>query len=279
MSPNGVRRAGFGDGPDAGDRLFDAILASPSGVVFTDDEWDETWRRITTSDGLVHLEIPELLGELAAMARRRPARRRPAVAVPAVGGGAALVHGEHDPARPGVAQARRRRRAAHLAGRCRRARARRRRPGPPDDEAGPGASSPSPSTRGCTPGTWRSPTGSASTTSTTTAASRTGVAPNELTASEDRDPWVGTPWHKSVPARLEPSPDGRARRLHLGAESRYRDCAPRSPHGPSAPRCVGARPVCQRVSPWPPHGAATASSGAATGTSAGACTARPAWSS
>ena len=31
----------------------------------------------------------------------------------------------------------------------------------------------------------------------------TGVAPNELTASDDRDPWAGTPWHKSVPARLE----------------------------------------------------------------------------
>ena len=31
----------------------------------------------------------------------------------------------------------------------------------------------------------------------------TGVAPNELTAAEDRDPFVGTPWHKSVPARLE----------------------------------------------------------------------------
>ena len=34
----------------------------------------------------------------------------------------------------------------------------------------------------------------------------TGVAPNELTASEDRDRWAGTPWHKSVPARLEPVP-------------------------------------------------------------------------
>jgi anaerobic selenocysteine-containing dehydrogenase len=30
-----------------------------------------------------------------------------------------------------------------------------------------------------------------------------GVAPNELTASEDRDPFVGTPWHKNVPARIE----------------------------------------------------------------------------
>ena len=35
---------------------------------------------------------------------------------------------------------------------------------------------------------------------------QTGVAPNELTASEDRDPWAGTPWHKTVPARLERVP-------------------------------------------------------------------------
>jgi anaerobic selenocysteine-containing dehydrogenase len=34
----------------------------------------------------------------------------------------------------------------------------------------------------------------------------TGVAPNELTASDDRDPWAGTPWHKSVPARVEALP-------------------------------------------------------------------------
>ncbi|MCZ7628948.1 MAG: hypothetical protein M5U19_07715 [Microthrixaceae bacterium] len=31
----------------------------------------------------------------------------------------------------------------------------------------------------------------------------TGVAPNELTSAGHRDPWVGTPWHKTVPARLE----------------------------------------------------------------------------
>ena len=31
----------------------------------------------------------------------------------------------------------------------------------------------------------------------------TGVAPNELTSVEDRDEWAGTPWHKLVPARLE----------------------------------------------------------------------------
>jgi hypothetical protein len=30
----------------------------------------------------------------------------------------------------------------------------------------------------------------------------TGVAPNELTSAGDRDPFVGTPWHKHVPARI-----------------------------------------------------------------------------
>ena len=33
-----------------------------------------------------------------------------------------------------------------------------------------------------------------------------GVAPNELTGSFHRDRFAGTPWHKSVPARLEPVP-------------------------------------------------------------------------
>jgi anaerobic selenocysteine-containing dehydrogenase len=31
----------------------------------------------------------------------------------------------------------------------------------------------------------------------------TGVSPNELTATEDCDPWAKTPWHKYVHARLE----------------------------------------------------------------------------
>ena len=31
----------------------------------------------------------------------------------------------------------------------------------------------------------------------------TGVAPNELTSIEHRDKFAGTPWHKSVPVRIE----------------------------------------------------------------------------
>lgn len=33
-----------------------------------------------------------------------------------------------------------------------------------------------------------------------------GVPTNELTSAEDRDPFVGTPWHKHVPARVVPHP-------------------------------------------------------------------------
>lgn len=32
-----------------------------------------------------------------------------------------------------------------------------------------------------------------------------GVATNDLTASNWRDPYAGTPWHKHVPARIEPA--------------------------------------------------------------------------
>jgi anaerobic selenocysteine-containing dehydrogenase len=34
----------------------------------------------------------------------------------------------------------------------------------------------------------------------------TGVAPNSLTSSDWRDEFAGTPWHKHVPARIEPVP-------------------------------------------------------------------------
>ena len=33
----------------------------------------------------------------------------------------------------------------------------------------------------------------------------TGVAPNSLTSSDWRDEFAGTPWHKHVPARIEPA--------------------------------------------------------------------------
>jgi hypothetical protein len=75
MSPDSVRRAGFGEGVEAGENLFDAIVTSPSGVVFAVDDYDETLRRIQTDDGRVKLNIPELLGELEALRTEVPPGR------------------------------------------------------------------------------------------------------------------------------------------------------------------------------------------------------------
>jgi anaerobic selenocysteine-containing dehydrogenase len=202
LSPSSVRRAGFGEGFDAGENLFDAILSSPSGVVFADDEYDETWRRIQTDDGRVHLTIPELLEELAGLSRERPPG--------------------DDPEWPFLLSAGERRSfTANTIMRDPRWRK--------TDADGALRVSPGDATRlGIADGgSARLTTKRASVIVTVEVDGamsaghlalpnglgvdhpegahrvRTGIAPNELTASEDRDPWVGTPWHKSVAARLE----------------------------------------------------------------------------
>ena len=103
--PESVRRAGFeGEGLELGEALFDAVLASPSGVVFTVDEYDETWRRVATADGLVNLVIPELLAELDGLGDGPPTAHRRGVPVRPVGRRAPLVDGQHDLPRPDLAE-------------------------------------------------------------------------------------------------------------------------------------------------------------------------------
>ncbi len=65
-----VRRAGHAGGPRTlGGRLFEAILDRPSGVIMSRHEFDEVWSLLRTPDGRIHLAIPEMLGELDALAR------------------------------------------------------------------------------------------------------------------------------------------------------------------------------------------------------------------
>jgi len=66
--PESLQRAGF-DGPAfvAAEKLFDAILKHPSGVIFSIDEYEEGWNRVMTPDGRIHASIPELLEELATL--------------------------------------------------------------------------------------------------------------------------------------------------------------------------------------------------------------------
>lgn len=207
--PESVRRAGFdGTSPiEQGERLFDATLASRSGVVFSDDPPEATWQRIEHDDRRIHLAIPELLAELRGLRGLRgedPTGRDPAFPFVLAAGerrtstantiyrdpawrrkdphGALRMH-PADAARLGLADG----------GRARVTTKRGRgetvveltdtlQPGHVTLPNGLGLSYPDEDGREVAH----------------------GVAPDELTASEDRDWLAGTPWHKRVRARVEP---------------------------------------------------------------------------
>jgi hypothetical protein len=66
--PGSLARAGFTGGPiEAASALFDAILERTSGTVFAVDKWDDVLTRIGTDDGRIHLTLDDLLGELGAL--------------------------------------------------------------------------------------------------------------------------------------------------------------------------------------------------------------------
>jgi anaerobic selenocysteine-containing dehydrogenase len=199
--PDSVRRAGFtGEGLELGEALFEGILSSPSGVTFTVDDYDDSWRRVGTEDGRFHLAIPELLEELATLADGPPqdadypfvlsAGERRSFTANTIfrdpswrkkDGDGALRISPLDAQRLGVPDGGKIRvttRRASLVAIVE-----------VSDIMQPGHVS-LPNGLGIDyPGDGG-----------TVAA---GVAPNELTAVEDRDWLAGTPWHKHVPARLE----------------------------------------------------------------------------
>ena len=68
--PIAVERAGFvaGDDGNAGDALFDAIIGSDDGVVFTKHVWEEAWDLLgVREDQKIRLNIPRLLELLTAL--------------------------------------------------------------------------------------------------------------------------------------------------------------------------------------------------------------------
>jgi anaerobic selenocysteine-containing dehydrogenase len=202
QSPASLARAGFGGAPlEAAQALFRAILASPHGLVFAVDEWDDVMGRIATDDGKVHLALPDLLAELA---RLRDEREQADPAFPFV-----LSAGERrsftantiirDPAW--------RKKDAEGALRM----------SPADAEAlgvRSGDRVRLSTRRGSAVATVEVsdvmqrghvslPNGLGVSYPAGAEGHAAGIAPNELTAVEDRDPFVGTPWHKHVPARIE----------------------------------------------------------------------------
>jgi anaerobic selenocysteine-containing dehydrogenase len=198
--PDAVRRAGHADGND----LFDAILGSPSGVVFTRDAYGDDFARIVHHDGRIALELPEMLAELRTIDAGPVARtsdRFPIVL--SVGERRSFTANDifRNPAW----------RKQDADGRLRVS---------SDDAAriglADGARAVVTTARGSAEAVVEvneaMQAGHASLPNGfgldyTDADGNTvvpGVAPNSLTSSDWRDDFAGTPWHKHVPARIEP---------------------------------------------------------------------------
>ncbi len=66
--PVSIRAAGIeGEGPMLGENLFDLVLSSRTGVAFSHSAAEESWSRVTTMDGRLNVNIPEMLDLLAAV--------------------------------------------------------------------------------------------------------------------------------------------------------------------------------------------------------------------
>ena len=198
-----VRRAGFtGEGLALGEALFDAILQGHHGVVFTEDEWETVWTRVGTDDGRIRLVIPELMDELATLADEPELTTDEYPFVLSAGERRSFT------ANTIIRDAGWRKRDAEGALRI-----------SPADAARLGVDTGGRvrvvTTRGAAetvvevyegmqPGHVSLPNGLGLDEQHVDGVRRVGVAPNELTDALLRDPIAGTPWHKSVPARLEP---------------------------------------------------------------------------
>ncbi len=200
-----LARAGFGGTPlEAAQALFSAMVDGASGIVFAVDEWSEVLGRVATDDRKLHLALPDLLAELAATAR------------------AASEPEEADPAFPLVLSAGERRsftantilrdpawRRSDAEGALRLSREDAEALGIRDGELvrvtteRGSATARAEVTDSMQRGHLALPNGFGLAYPAGDDSVVTGVAPNELTSTERRDRFVGTPWHKFVPARLE----------------------------------------------------------------------------
>ncbi len=197
---DGVRTAGYGEGLEAGERLFDAIVSGRHGIVTTDDDASASWQRVPRER--LNVDLPELLAVVAGL----PASPGPQV----------------DPEFPLVLSAGERR--AFTANTIIRDPAWRKR----DPSGNLRMSEADAADLGIEDGmlvrlTTRG--GHCETRVQITDSMRaghislpngygldaeggsTGIAPNDLTRTEDRDEWVATPWHKHVLARVDLVPN------------------------------------------------------------------------
>jgi anaerobic selenocysteine-containing dehydrogenase len=203
LHSDAVEKAGISDqGEGLGNALFDALITTPSGLIFSSENWDDSWSRVG-NEGKINLSNPELVAEidvlkagvtletsdefpfLLAAGERRAFTANTIVRDPEWrrkdAGGALFIH--------------------------------------PDDAARLNLGSGSRAMI-------TTPTGEANVLIEISDRMKhgyvslpngfgleypnedgepqlTGISPNELTSIQDRDKFAGTPWHKSVPVRIE----------------------------------------------------------------------------
>lgn len=202
-SPKAAKRAGFGGPlPVAANKLFNAIINSPSGVIHAKSNFAESWKAIGIEGGKIQLHIPEMVAELGRIGLNIPDEQADFPFV--------LSAGER---RSETANTAIRNPAWHKKGQFAALRIN------PDDAA----------QIGCETGDVVRLVTNRATAEVAVEVSemmrrghvslpngvgvryvdengeviQQGVAPNELTDNKRRDFLAGTPWHKHVPAKIE----------------------------------------------------------------------------
>jgi len=200
-----VRAAGFEDvaDEDLGDALFEAIIASRDGVVITKHTYEQGWSMVRTADGKVHAEIPELLDDLASLGAA-PTDHRTADFPFILSAGERRAFTANTIMRDSTWRKKDPDGALRLS---------------PADAAALGVESGDKiriTTRGGSAvapvevnetmqdGHITLPNGMGLYAEADSDSDVVGVPPNELTTLDWKDKYAGTPWHKHVPAQLEP---------------------------------------------------------------------------
>jgi anaerobic selenocysteine-containing dehydrogenase len=205
--PASVARAGYvGASPMAvGNALFRAILDTPSGVVFSRDDYEETWARVETPDRRIRLVVPELLDELRGL--EGESTDADADGMPFI-----LSAGERRSDTANTLYRDPDWRGAAREGSLRMAPADAKRLGLDDGDrvristAAGAAETVLEVTEMMQAGHVSLPNGQGLVYPDEAGGERlVGIATNELTTGDRRDPVAGTPWHKHVPARVEPA--------------------------------------------------------------------------
>lgn len=202
-NPVAAKRAGFGGPlPLAANKLFKAIVSSPSGVVFAETNYEESWQAIGMKDHKINLHIPEMLSELQKIKTNGLAKDADYPLI--------LSAGERrsDTSNTAVRDAGWHKKGLYAALRI-----------SPEDAEKMGcetgdllrlstrrasAEVPVEISEMMRPGHISLPNGTGlDYTNADGKRVRLGLAPNEFSDNSQRDFLAGTPWHKHIPAKLE----------------------------------------------------------------------------